>query len=138
MSFSCTGTKISGTRVRHLRVLVCGGRDFNNRKIAYAALDQLDKEYKFDTLIDGMAKGADELGFDWAISRGVVTERYRADWDKFGKSAGPIRNQQMLTEGVPDLVVAFPGGVGTADMINRAEKAGIPVKRVTIRKKNER
>lgn len=85
-----------------------------------------------------MAKGADELGFDWAISRGVVTERYRADWDKFGKSAGPIRNQQMLTKGVPDLVIAFPGGVGTADMINRAEKAGIPVKRVTIRKKNER
>ncbi len=57
-----------------------------------------------------------------------------ADWDKFGKGAGPIRNQQMIDEGKPDLVVAFPGGTGTADMVKRAKKHGIEV----IEVKNDR
>jgi hypothetical protein len=115
-----------------LKVLVCGGREFSNRKIAYEALDMLDKEYHFDVLIDGMARGADELGFDWALSRGVKTERYAADWASHGRAAGPIRNKEMLDKGLPDLVVAFPGGPGTANMIRQAENAGVLVKRITI------
>lgn len=117
-----------------MKVLVCGGRDFKNHVVANKALDLLDKEYKFTVVIDGMARGADELGFNWAISRGVKTERYRADWDTYGRSAGPIRNKQMLVEGVPELVVAFPGGAGTANMIKQAEAAGIPIKRVLVGK----
>lgn len=116
-----------------MRVLVFGGRDWNKRKTTYAVLDQLDKEYHFSTLIDGMAPGADELGFDWAISRGVKTERYKADWGRYGRAAGPIRNQQMLDEGLPDLAVAFPGGTGTADMTARCEAAGVQVKKVTLK-----
>lgn len=132
-----------------MKVLVTGGRDWNKRKVTYAALDQLNAIYKFDTLIDGMAKGADELAFDWAISRGIKTERYKADWDnidrpgavikytKWGKpydaAAGSIRNQQMLDEGKPDLLVAFPGNNGTADMIRRARDAGIEIKHVTLK-----
>lgn len=119
-----------------MKVLVCGGRDFKNRKLAYAALDQLDKEYKFTVLIDGMASGADEFGFDWALSRGVKTERYAADWASQGRAAGPIRNKRMLTEGLPDLVIAFPGGAGTANMIKQAEEAGVLVKRIIVRKRN--
>lgn len=49
---------------------------------------------------------------------------------KYGKSAGPIRNQTMLDDGKPDLVLAFPGGRGTADMVAKAEKHGIPVRRI--------
>ena len=115
------------------KVLVFGGRDWNKRKVTYAALDQLDKQYSFSTVIDGMARGADELAFDWALSRGVKTERYKADWDKYGKAAGPIRNQQMLDEGVPTVAVAFPGGRGTADMASRCEAAGIKVHYVNIK-----
>jgi hypothetical protein len=48
-----------------------------------------------------------------------------ADWEKLGRSAGPIRNQAMLDEGRPDLVVAFPGHHGTADMVRRARAAGV-------------
>ena len=55
---------------------------------------------------------------------------YPAPWKRFGPSAGGIRNQQMLDEGKPDLVVAFPGGKGTADMVRRAENAGVKVIKV--------
>jgi acyl-CoA synthetase (NDP forming) len=55
---------------------------------------------------------------------------FPANWKKHGKSAGPIRNQLMLDVGKPDLVIAFPGGSGTADMIRRARKAGVPVKEI--------
>ena len=55
--------------------------------------------------------------------RGVA----EADWAKHGRKAGPIRNQRMIDEGRPDLVVAFPGGTGTADMVERARVAGIRV-----------
>ena len=56
-----------------------------------------------------------------------MVEEYPADWKKYGKSAGPLRNQRMIDEGKPDLVVAFPGGVGTADMISRAKAYNISV-----------
>ena len=131
------------------RVLVFGGRDWNKRKVTYAALDQLDKQYSFSAVIDGMADGADELAFSWALSRGVKTERYKADWDdinrpgalvkytRYGKPydalAGPVRNQKMVDEGLPDVAVAFPGGRGTADMASRCEAAGIKVHYVNLK-----
>ncbi len=115
-----------------MRVLVFGGRDWKKRKLTYAALDQLDKEYGFSVVIDGMARGADELAFDWALSRVVKTERYAADWDKYGRSAGPIRNQKMI-EALPDIAVAFPGGRGTADMAARCRAAGVPLREVSVK-----
>ena len=114
-----------------MRVLVYGGRDFNKRAMLFAALDYLDKEFKFTTVIDGMARGADDLAFQWAIARGVPTERFPAQWDLYGKSAGFIRNKQMRDEGKPDLGVAFPGGAGTSMMTRLLLEAGITVKHVT-------
>jgi hypothetical protein len=58
----------------------------------------------------------------------VPVVRYPADWARHGNAAGLVRNQQMLDDGKPDLAVAFPGGKGTADMVRRARKAGIPIK----------
>ncbi len=82
------------------------------------------------TLVNGGAKGADFAGRWWAERFGMQVETYEADWDTHGRAAGPIRNQRMIDEGKPDLVLAFPGGRGTADMVRRAEKAGIEVRRV--------
>lgn len=59
----------------------------------------------------------------------VPVRVFKADWDKHGKAAGPIRNQQMLDEGKPDLVLAFAGGKGTDDMCRRARAAGVEVRR---------
>lgn len=106
-----------------MRVLVCGGRDFDDRVAVFCALNKLQPS----VVIQGGARGADRLAVEWAYLRGARCETFNANWVKNGKFAGPIRNQQMLDEGRPDLVLAFPGGRGTADMVRRARKAGIAI-----------
>jgi len=112
-----------------MRVLVCGGRDYQNRDAVFDALNELARQHGWLTIIEGGAKGADSLAREWARLRyhGLVT--VPANWQLYGTSAGPIRNEEMLKSGEPDLVLAFPGGRGTADMIHRAEAAGVPVSR---------
>lgn len=108
-----------------MRVLVCGGRDYADRDLLFMALDTLKLTRGVIIIISGCARGADTLGIEWAEARGVAVARFPADWEKYRRAAGPIRNQQMLVEGKPDLVIAFPGGRGTADMVKRATTAGI-------------
>jgi hypothetical protein len=108
-----------------MRVLVCGGRDFLDRDCLFVELDALRLSRGVTVIISGCARGADTLGLEWAKARGIEVARFPADWEKHRRAAGPIRNQQMLDEGRPDLVIAFPGGRGTADMVGRATAAGI-------------
>lgn len=113
-----------------MRVLVCGGRDFNNYDLLNRELNEIrfkDVDRDFTCIIEGEARGADVLSRLYAERNGIPVEPFPADWDKYGRSAGSIRNLQMLTEGKPDLVVAFPGGKGTANMIAQAKKAGVKV-----------
>lgn len=117
-----------------MKVLVCGGRAFDDKQLLFGSLDRLHAEYRFDTLIHGAARGADTLADAWARSRAVRVNWYRAEWKKYGnKIAGPIRNKRMLVEGRPNLVIAFKGGKGTANMIKQAEQAGIQVIRIAER-----
>lgn len=78
-------------------------------------------------IISGMASGVDSVAVDFAACNWMKTHEYLADWEKYGKAAGPIRNKRMLLEGRPDLVVAFPGGRGTMNMIKLAKEAGVEV-----------
>jgi PP-loop superfamily ATP-utilizing enzyme len=110
-----------------MKVLVCGGRDWSDTKKTYDTLDKINKEYGIDVIIEGDARGADRMAGYWARKNRIDLKLYPADWDKYGKAAGYIRNQQMLDEGKPDLVVAFPGGKGTAMMVDIARKAGVHV-----------
>ncbi len=108
-----------------VKVLVCGGRDFRDQENLYRVLDRLSKDWGPDvTIIEGDARGADRMAGYWARRHGHTDMKFRADWQSHGRAAGPIRNQQMLDEG-PDMVVAFPGGRGTADMVRRARAAGV-------------
>jgi len=79
------------------------------------------------TIISGGAPGADTTAENWAVNNHCDIERFPADWERYGKRAGFIRNQEMLDKGKPDLVVAFPGGVGTKMMVRIATEAGVPV-----------
>lgn len=109
------------------RVLVCGGRNYWNRKRVAEVLDAGHRKLNFSLVIQGGAGGADLLASEWAGRRGVLLTTYRADWRRLGKSAGPTRNRRMLAEGRPDIVVAFPGGRGTRSMVEIAREAGVRV-----------
>ena len=110
-----------------MRVLVCGGRDFADQACVYRVLDHLHARQPFAVLIEGGATGADALARQWAVDRGVPNQTFRAEWDKHGPAAGPLRNARMLAEGAPDLVVAFTGSNGTANMVRQARAAGVRV-----------
>lgn len=112
-----------------MKILVCGGRDFNDYSAVDKVLEERNKITPISLIIQGGAKGADSLAWDWAYTNQYPCVRYPALWKKHGKAAGYIRNKQMLDEGKPDLVIAFPGGPGTAMMIKLAEEAGIPVEK---------
>ena len=110
-----------------MRVIVCGGRKYNNATRLYSILGKLHRERGIDLVIQGGATGADTLAARWAVANDVSTTTYAADWGAHGRAAGPKRNQEMLDKEQPDAVVAFPGGNGTADMVRRAKAAGVPV-----------
>ena len=110
-----------------MRYLICGGRN-PTAEIREAVRDWVTENcLPGDVVIHGKARGVDTAAMLAAKSIGVMHCPFPADWKKHGRAAGPIRNKQMLTEGKPDVVVAFPGGRGTANMVQQAQKAGVPV-----------
>ncbi len=110
-----------------MKVLVCGGRDFKDGDLLGFGLRNLMYDNNITTIIHGGATGADYLAGVFAEMHGIKVEVYHADWRKHGRAAGPIRNRYMLETSNPDIVVAFDGGRGTANMISLAKKAGVPV-----------
>lgn len=136
-----------------MRVLVCGGRDYgeipddcpvdmiptyraraiSDVRILRDTLDEvrIDNAGKGFVLIHGACKnGADRHAAYWSGMNMVHADAFPADWKTHNRAAGPIRNQRMIDEGRPDLVIAFPGGRGTADMVKRARAAGIEVREI--------
>lgn len=107
-------------------VLVCGGRHYDDAAKVWLTLDALHRA-GIGKVVHGGSNGADALAKAWAEARDVECVEHVAHWDKHGRAAGPIRNQAMLDLEEPDLVLAFPGGSGTLDMVTRAEKAHIAV-----------
>lgn len=112
-------------------VLVCGGRNYKDKDHVFDVLNQLMCDTKEEIVIlHGAATGADTLAGLWARSRRLKCRSYPAKWKLYGPAAGIYRNTQMLQEEEPDLVLAFPGGVGTSDMISQAAQRGIEVRSV--------
>lgn len=111
-------------------VLVCGGRYYADRDRLFAELDALHDQQGIKGVINGGALGADTLARAWATERCIPLVTFRANWKEHGRAAGPMRNAVML-ESKPDLVIAFPGGQGTRNMILQARRALVPVIEVT-------
>jgi len=108
-------------------VLVCGGRDFNDEDYMNSRLEKLFKAREPDLLVHGNAEGADKFSGEFALSKECNVMVVPAKWKQHGRSAGPIRNAEMLALQRVDLVVAFPGGTGTKSMMTLAEKENIKV-----------
>ena len=110
-----------------MRVLVCGGRNYDDWAYIVRVLDRVHARQPITQLIEGGATGADELARRWAQARGIEVATFLADRVRYQDRAGPIRNAQMLREGRPELVVAFKGGRVTAHMVTIASAALVPV-----------
>lgn len=115
-----------------MRVLICGDRNWTSVE---SILTQIE-HYQPSVVIEGEARGADTIAREVANHLGIPVLAFPADWETYGRAAGPIRNAQMLKEGRPDLVLAFHENIeqskGTKNMITIAEKAGIPTKVITL------
>ncbi len=109
------------------RVLVCGSRTIDDDKLVFKILDA-ETEYNITELVSGGAIGVDRSAERWAFARGIKTSRWNPDWSKFGKSAGIIRNKDMVI--YADAVIAIWSGVsrGTKSTIDFARKLKKPVK----------
>lgn len=117
-----------------MRILVCGSRECDD------ALSDLVWNYLSDfiptgepcTIIHGAAPGVDTQAMIFAdMLPNCKHLPFEAEWHKHGRAAGPIRNKRMLEDGKPDVVIAFPGGRGTANMVKQARAHGVKVIEVT-------
>lgn len=109
-----------------MKVLITGGRDFTDRRAAERFLSSFHRNHPITLLIHGAARGADRLAASWAFRQRIPCRACPADWEGRGRGAGIIRNAEMLAMG-PDVVIAFPGATGTADMKGRARSADVRV-----------
>lgn len=115
-----------------MKLLVCGSRHFDDYNRLKQELGTLG--FSISEIIHGGARGADTLAGRYAEEANIPVRRFPADWEQYGKRAGPIRNSQMLREGNPDYCVAFlaPNSRGTKNMIEQASRKGVTVKVIHI------
>jgi hypothetical protein len=106
------------------RVVFTGGRYYKNETAVVEVLTQLASD---TVIVTGGATGLDTIAHNYAVEMGFETEVYPADWDTHGKAAGPIRNKVMASLPNVEMVVAFEGGRGTANMVKISDKLEIPV-----------
>lgn len=114
-----------------VRVIVCGSRGFEDKKLFDATLDVVLKPYERVEIISGHAKGADSFGEEYAKAHQMTLTVFQPDWRKNGRSAGPVRNKAMLEYALQrtPLIIAFWDGMsrGTKNMIEQGKKAGAMV-----------
>ena len=109
-----------------MKYIIAGGRDFNNRNILYRILNENRYSKNITEIVSGDARGADTLGAEWADVYGLRVTHFPAQWDKYGKSAGFIRNAEMGE--YADAAIIFWDGAskGTKHMIQTMKRLGKP------------
>ena len=112
------------------KVLVTGSREWNDQKTILDALSDLLRTHQPSdiTVIVGGARGADKIAKEIARFLCMNVQEFPADWDRFNKAAGPIRNAEMVAQ-KPDICLAFPtaSSKGTIHCMKLAFDAGVPV-----------
>lgn len=98
-----------------MKLIICGGRDYQFTGEDYDKLNHIHAHFGITEIVSGGATGADFYGQVWARMSDIPIKKFEADWVKYGKPAGYIRNEQMAK--YADAVKAFPGGKGTAHMV---------------------
>jgi predicted Rossmann fold nucleotide-binding protein DprA/Smf involved in DNA uptake len=108
-----------------MKTIIAGSRDCSDISLLHTAVKQCG--WVPSVVVSGTARGADRLGELWAAKRGVPVEKYPADWDKHGKSAGYKRNELMAAN-AEALIALWDGeSRGTKHMIDLARRKGLRV-----------
>ena len=116
-----------------MKIVIGGCRDFNDYNLIEKTLDEFFSEIGEEvTILSGHCRGADILAERYAAEKGIRVEIYTADWARYGRAAGPLRNREMVERG--DMVIAFWDGSskGTGDLIKYAKKLSKPVRVVKV------
>lgn len=113
-----------------VRIIIAGGRDFANSELLKTSCDLILAGRQCE-IVSGGARGADRLGEFYAIDKNLPIRRFPADWDKFGKRAGFLRNSEMAN--YANELIAFWDGQsrGTKHMIDLANQKGLVVHIIT-------
>ena len=110
-----------------MKILVCGDRNWNNAEAMARELMYLSTRGDI-TIIHGDCRGADKMAGEMAMIMGFNVIAVPAEWEKYGRRAGVVRNRKMFDEHRPDLVLAFHEHIedskGTKDMMAYAKKKG--------------
>jgi len=109
------------TPERRLSTIIAGGRGYFLTPADVAWLDTL----PIREVVSGGARGVDQDGERWAASRNIPVKLFPAEWNRYGLRAGPLRNRQMAE--YAEAAALFPGGRGTANMWQEAEKRGLHI-----------
>jgi hypothetical protein len=119
-----------------MRVIVCGGRNFQDKEYCFEKLNELIGQLDDVEIVSGHAKGADTFGEEYALQNSLKVSVFKPDWKKYGRAAGPIRNKEMYQYALGDkpMVIAFWDGnsKGTKSMIDIASKDGAKVHVVSV------
>jgi len=105
-----------------MKLIIAGGRDY---RLTPKDIERLNALENITEVVSGGAPGADTEGENWAREQSIPVKVFKADWKKYGRGAGPKRNQAMAD--YADAVALFPGGKGTENMYKQAQKAGLVV-----------
>jgi hypothetical protein len=125
-----------------VRVVIYGGRDWDDQVRMNLVLDRLHEERRFTEVLNGGQVSRDKSGA-WSTGRtirplfgpglrGIRVRYFYALWGMHGRAAGPIRNGRMVAEGKPELGIQFPGGAGTRNMRGHLDRAKIEVIEVGV------
>ena len=113
-----------------MRVIVTGGPDFRDRELMHATLDSV--KHPITLLIAGDERGAESMALDWAESHGIEFKEFYSDYQGHGPAGFRLRNQRMIEHGAPNMVIAFPGGRNTRDIVRRARRLAIDVYTIDV------
>lgn len=115
------------------KLIVAGSRSITDKELVYQLIDAECSWLRVIEIVSGGAPGVDRLAEQYAIDKGVSLTLCPAGWDKYGKAAGPIRNQEMGEYGDRLLCIWDGESRGSANMISVMQKLGKPYNVVTIK-----
>lgn len=117
------------------RILICGDRNWTNKKRLFDVMIRIVRKHDTECIIEGEAKGADTMGREFGEYYKIPVLKFPEDWNKYHKGAGPIRNKQMLMEGLPTLIIGFHNNIdqskGTKNMLYLAKNLSVKTLLVT-------